>query len=117
MPSAGLAGTDYPGVNVVSYTTVNLVRVAQSFGAAPRIMARLGLLLRDANASLVEVAACLKQDSALTARLLRIANSAAFAQSEPVASTEDAAALMASLLAPAALLGAGEVPPKLIEAA
>jgi HD-like signal output (HDOD) protein len=94
MSLAGPASTDYPGVNVISYTTVNLVRVAQSFGAAPRIMARLGLLLRDPNVALKDVAACLKQDSTLAARVLRIANSAAFAQSEPVAATEDAAALI-----------------------
>ena len=36
----------------------------------------------------------LKHDSTLAARLLRIANSAAFAQSEPVASIEDAVALI-----------------------
>lgn len=73
---------------------VNLVRVAQSFPATPRTMAQLGPLLRDPNTPLDEIAVHLKRDSTLAARLLRIANSAAFAQSEPVASIEDAAALI-----------------------
>lgn len=81
-------------MNEVRYSTVNLLRVAQAFPAAPRIMAQLGPLLRDPHAALGEVAVHLKHDSALAARLLRIANSAAFAQSEPVASIEDAAALI-----------------------
>jgi len=81
-------------MNEVSLSTVDLLRVAQSFPATPGIMARLGQILRDPNASLDDVAAQLKHDSSLAARLLRIANSAAFAQSEPVASIEDAAALI-----------------------
>lgn len=81
-------------MNEVRYAIVNLMRVAQSFPATPRIMAELGKLLGDPNAVLEEVADYLKHDSTLAARLLRIANSAAFAQSEPVASIEDAAALV-----------------------
>jgi len=81
-------------MNEVRYSTVNLLRVAQSFPATPRIMAQLGPLLRDPNTALADVAVHLKHDSTLAARLLRIANSAAFAQSEPVASIEDAAALI-----------------------
>jgi HD-like signal output (HDOD) protein len=81
-------------MNEVRYAIVNLMRVAQAFPATPRIMAELGELLRDPNAVLEEVAAYLKHDSTLAARLLRIANSAAFAQSEPVASIEDATALI-----------------------
>jgi len=57
-------------------------------------MAELGRLLRNPHADLKEITAHLKHDSALAARLLRIANSAAFAQSEPVASIEEAAALI-----------------------
>lgn len=81
-------------MNEIRYSTVNLLRVAQSFPATPRIMAQLGPLLRDPNTALGDVAVHLKHDSTLAARLLRIANSAAFAQSEPVASIEDAAALI-----------------------
>lgn len=86
--------TDYSSMNEVRYAIVNLLRVAHSFPATPRIMARLGQLLRDPNTTLEIVAVHLKLDSTLAARLLRIANSAAFAQSEPVASIEDATALI-----------------------
>jgi HD-like signal output (HDOD) protein len=78
----------------VRYGVVNLLRVARTFGATPKIMARLGQLLRDPNSALKDITAELKHDSTLAAQLLRIANSAAFAQSEPVASIEDAAALI-----------------------
>lgn len=81
-------------MNEVRYAIVNLLRVAQAFPATPRIMARLGLLLRDPDTALEDVTVHLKLDSTLAARLLRIANSAAFAQSEPVASIDDAAALI-----------------------
>ncbi len=81
-------------MNEVSYSNLNLLRVAQSFPAAPRIMLALGRLLRDPNSALGDVAGHLKHDSSLAARLLRIANSAAFAQSEPVASIEAATALI-----------------------
>ncbi|MEI6107258.1 MAG: HDOD domain-containing protein [Opitutae bacterium] len=70
------------------------MRVAQSFPATARIMAELGQLLRSPQAALEDVAVHLKHDSALAARLLRIANSVAFAQRAPVSSIEDAAALI-----------------------
>lgn len=82
------------GVNEVRYAIVNLLRVAQAFPATPRIMAQLGRLLRDPDTAMEDVTVHLKFDSTLAARLLRIANSAAFAQSEPVTSIEDAAALI-----------------------
>jgi HD-like signal output (HDOD) protein len=81
-------------VKEVRYANVNLLRVAQSFPGSPAIMARLGQVLRNPHCQLGEIAAHVKQDTTLAARLLRIANSAAFAQSEPVASIEDAAALI-----------------------
>lgn len=81
-------------MNEIWFGTVNLLRVAHSFAAAPRIMATLGTLLRDPQVSLDEVAEQVRQDSTLAARLLRIANSAAFAPAEPVASIQDAASLI-----------------------
>lgn len=81
-------------MNEVAYSTVSLLRVADSFPATPRIMALLGPLLRDPGTALEDVAVHLKRDATLAARLLRIANSVAFAQSEPVASIEAAAALI-----------------------
>lgn len=81
-------------MNAVHFSAESLLRVAQAFPATPRIMAELGQLLRDPDADLDEIAAHLKHDSALAARLLRVANSAAFAQNQPVASMDDAAALI-----------------------
>ncbi len=81
-------------MNVVQFSVEPLLRVAQAFPATPRIMAELGRLLGDPDVGLEDVAIALKRDSALAARLLRVANSAAFAQSEQVASIENAAVLI-----------------------
>ncbi len=81
-------------MNVVQFSVEPLLRVAQAFPATPRIMVELGRLLRDPNVELADVTTPLKRDSALAARLLRVANSAAFAQSEHVASIENAAVLI-----------------------
>ena len=81
-------------MKAVQFSAESLLRVAQAFPATPRIMADLGRLLRDPDSELEDIAVHLKHDSALAARLLRVANSAAFAQSTPVASIEDAAALI-----------------------
>jgi len=81
-------------MNTGRFSIEDLLRVAQAFAAAPKVMAELGVLLLNPNVELDEVAVHLKHDTALAARLLRIANSAFFAQSEPVASIENAAALI-----------------------
>lgn len=81
-------------MSVVPFSTDDLLRIAQGFPATPQILAELGLLLRDPNTELADIARRLKRDTALAARLMRIANSAALAQTEPVASIEDAAALI-----------------------
>ena len=81
-------------MNAVHFSAESLLRVAQAFPATPRIMAELGRLLRDPDADLDAIAAHLKHDTALAARLLRVANSAAFAQNQPIASIDDAAALI-----------------------
>jgi len=81
-------------MNAVQFSAESLLRVAQAFPATPRIMADLGRLLRDPDTELEAITAHLKCDTALAARLLRMANSAAFAQQAPVASIDDAAALI-----------------------
>lgn len=81
-------------MSAVLFSTDDLLRVAKAFPATPQILADLGQLLRNPNVGLEEIALRLKRDSALAARLMRIANSAALAQSEPVSSIEDAAALI-----------------------
>jgi HD-like signal output (HDOD) protein len=81
-------------MNAAPFSVDALLRVAQAFPATPRIMADLGRLLHDPNAELDEIAVQIKHDAALAARILRVANSAAFAQSEPIAAIEDAVALI-----------------------
>ena len=71
-----------------SITAESLLRIAQSFPSTPRILAELGLLLKNPDVELSDIARQLKRDPTLTARLIRLANSAAFAQTEPVASVE-----------------------------
>lgn len=67
-----------------------LVRVAHSLPAAPRILARLGILLTDLNSSTDEIVDLLKRDAAMTARILRVSNSVAFGAENPVASLDEA---------------------------
>ncbi len=67
-----------------------LLRVALSLPAAPRILARLGYLLTDINSATEEIVELLKRDPALTARILRVSNSVAYAADDPIASLEEA---------------------------
>lgn len=71
-------------------TRESLVRVAHALPAAPRILARLGLLLADTNSEMDEIVDLLKRDASLTARILRVSNSVAYATESPVASPEEA---------------------------
>jgi HD-like signal output (HDOD) protein len=72
----------------------SILRIANSLPATQQVLAQLGMLLRDSGASIVEVTTILKRDVALASRLIRTANSAAFAQSRPVATVEDAVTLI-----------------------
>lgn len=81
-------------MNVVQFSIEPLLRIAQAFPATPRIMIELGGLLRRPETDLADVTRLLKADHALAARLLRVANSAAFSPSDHIGSIEDAAALI-----------------------
>lgn len=81
-------------MNVAPITTEDVLRISNSFLPGPQILFQLGNLLRNPSVDLDEIATRIKRDPALTARLIRIANSAAFASSEPVASVEDAVTLI-----------------------
>ena len=70
----------------------DLVRVAQDLPAAPRLLVELGQLIRDPRVDSREVVALLRQDPGLVARLIRMANSAAYARAEPAGSLEEAVA-------------------------
>jgi len=81
-------------MNVSRFTTEDMVRISNTFLPAPQVLFQVGSLLRNPSVDLSEVTARLRRDPALTARLIRIANSAAFAATEPVASVEDAVILI-----------------------
>ena len=55
-----------------------LLETARTLPAAPQVLAALGELLEDVNSDLEAVADLLKRDAALTARVVRMGNSAAF---------------------------------------
>jgi HD-like signal output (HDOD) protein len=69
-----------------------LLHVAKSLPAAPRILAELGHLLLDPSTDMGEVTALLRRDTALTARIIRISNSAFYNTGQPYAALEDALA-------------------------
>lgn len=69
-----------------------LLHVAKSLPAAPRILAELGHLLLDPNSDMSEVTALLRRDAALTARIIRISNSAFYNPGTPFSSLEEALA-------------------------
>jgi HD-like signal output (HDOD) protein len=69
-----------------------LLHVVKSLPAAPQILARLGKMRLDPAADLNDVTALLKCDAALTARIIRIANTPAYTTGEPYASLEQALA-------------------------
>ncbi len=79
---------------VVSISPERVLAIADTFPATRQILLQLGSLLQDPSVDLERIVVPLKRDPSLTARLVRIANSAAYAQSEPVASVEDAARLI-----------------------
>jgi HD-like signal output (HDOD) protein len=73
-----------------SVASEELVRLAQELPIAPRILAQIGLLLRDINTPSHAVLELLQRDAALTARILRVSNSAAYASESRIASLDDA---------------------------
>jgi HD-like signal output (HDOD) protein len=75
-----------------SFPRESLLHVVKTLPAAPQILARLGRMLLDLNADLSDVTALLRCDAALTARIMRIANSAMYNTGAPFASLEQALA-------------------------
>ncbi len=68
----------------------SLLRAVRNFPAAPMILARVGRMLADMDAPIEDLTALLKCDAALTARILRIANSVMYSSGEPCGSLEEA---------------------------
>lgn len=69
-----------------------LLHVVKTLPAAPQILAQLGQLLLDINSDLADITQLLKRDAALTARIIRISNSAMYNTGLPFASLEEALA-------------------------
>lgn len=69
-----------------------LIRVAQDLPAGPRLLVELGQLIRNPGVDAADVIALLRQDASLVARILRMANSPAYARAEPAGSIEEAVA-------------------------
>lgn len=72
------------------FTEVLFQDLAQQLPAAPRLLAELGKLVRSTETDARDVVALLKRDASLVSRLLRMANSAAYARAEPIGAIEDA---------------------------
>lgn len=81
-------------MSVVPTTTDEVLRVANTLLPGQQTLVQLGRLLQNASVDLEEVTVKMRRDPALTARLIRMANSPAYCVSEPVASVEDAVALI-----------------------
>lgn len=64
--------------------------LAQQLPAAPRLMAELGRLVRAPQTDAADIVALLRRDASLVARVLRMANSAAYARVTPIGGIEEA---------------------------
>jgi HD-like signal output (HDOD) protein len=69
-----------------------LLHVVKTLPAAPRIMSQLGHLLLDPNSDMGEITELLRRDTALTARIIRISNSAFYNTGQPYGSLDEALA-------------------------
>jgi HD-like signal output (HDOD) protein len=69
-----------------------LLRVAAELPAAPRLAVELGQAIRNPRVNSKEITALLRQDPALVARLIRIANGVVYGRAEPAGSLEEALA-------------------------
>ena len=75
-----------------SFPRETLLHVAKTMPAAPQILARLGRMLLNFDSDLEDITALLRCDTALTTRILRIANSVVYNIGTPYASLEAALA-------------------------
>lgn len=76
----------------IPFPRETLMHVVKTMPAAPQILSRLGQMRLDPNVDLEEVTALLRCDAALTARIMRVANSPAYCIGSPYASIEQALA-------------------------
>lgn len=71
-----------------------LLEIAHSLPADLRVLSKLGEMLKDVNSDLGEVAALLRRDVALAAKIVKIGNSAMFGGGRSVATAEEAVNLV-----------------------
>jgi HD-like signal output (HDOD) protein len=76
----------------LSFSDAELIHVAQELPSAPRLLVELGPLIRNTRTDSRDVVALLRRDPGLVARILRMANSAAYGRAEPAGSLEEAVA-------------------------
>jgi HD-like signal output (HDOD) protein len=79
-----------PAVTIPPPRREALLLAVSMLPAAPQILARLDPLLLNMESSIDEITRLLRRDAALTARIIRIANSIAFNAGDPIASLEEA---------------------------
>ncbi len=68
----------------------DVLEAAKELPGSPRLLIDLGILLRNPGTDTEDVTELIKQDPALAARLMRMANSAIYARTVPVSSIEGA---------------------------
>ena len=88
--SNGPAACAEPSATVKPPPREALLLAVNMLPASPQVLARLDPLLANLESSVDEVTELLRRDPALTARIIRIANSVAYNRGEPLASIEEA---------------------------
>jgi HD-like signal output (HDOD) protein len=73
-----------------SITPDDLKLAARELPPSPKVFGKLGKLLRNPNTSLTDITDLVHTDASLTTRVLRLSNSAAFAQDQAIDTLDDA---------------------------
>src|SRR3954471_8653098 len=77
-------------VVATAFSREKLLTIARSLPADLHVLSQLGEMLQDVNSELDQIAALLRRDVALAARIVRISNSPMFGGGGQIASIEDA---------------------------
>jgi len=75
---------------VAALAREKILITATNLPAVPQVLARLGEMLQDVNTGLDQIAALLKRDAALVARIIRISNSAFYGGGGQIGAIEEA---------------------------
>jgi HD-like signal output (HDOD) protein len=77
-----------------SFSDAEILAVAEKLPTAPRLLVELSELMNDPDVESESIVGLLRQDPPLVAQIVRMANSAAYAPSQPVGSLERALSFM-----------------------